>query len=98
MNIKNKLVLYKVALRSILIYYSPVCANCALSHKNRVQVMQNKFLKTILNLPWHHSTREVRKMAEIELINDLVTSLTETFIESCQSAENPLIASMYVVC
>jgi hypothetical protein len=95
MNTKNKLVLYKVALRSILIYCCPVWANCALSHKNRVQIMQNKFLKTILNLPWHHSTREVHEMAEIELINDRVASLTDKFIESCQSSENPLIASIY---
>jgi hypothetical protein len=57
--------------------------------------MQNKFLKTILNLPWHHSTREVHEMAEIELINDRVASLTDKFIESCQSSENSLIASIY---
>jgi hypothetical protein len=57
--------------------------------------MQNKFLKTILNLPRDHSTREVHEMAEIELINDRVASLTEKFIENCQSSENPLIGSIY---
>jgi hypothetical protein len=57
--------------------------------------MQKKILKTILNLPRDHSTREVHEMAEIELINDRVASLTEKFIESCQSSENPLIGSIY---
>jgi hypothetical protein len=59
--------------------------------------MQNKFLKTILSLHWYHSPREVREMAEIELINDRVASLTLKFIESCQSSGKSLIASMYVV-
>jgi hypothetical protein len=45
MNTKNKLVLYKVALRSILIYFCPSWTNCVLTHKKKIQIMQNKYLK-----------------------------------------------------
>jgi hypothetical protein len=65
---KNKLDLYKVALRSISIYCCPAWANCALTHKKKIQIMQNKYLKTIFNLPWYSSTQSVHELAEIDLI------------------------------
>jgi hypothetical protein len=95
MNTKNKLVLYKVALRSILIYCCPAWANCALTHKKKIQIMQNKYLKTIFNLPWYSSTRSVHELAEIDLISELVVSLSEKFENGCHFSENPLINSLY---
>jgi hypothetical protein len=72
MNTKNKTILYKVCLRTILLYCCPVWADCACTHKKKIQVIQNKFLKTIYNLPWHFSTGELHNLAEIDLVEDLI--------------------------
>jgi endonuclease/exonuclease/phosphatase family metal-dependent hydrolase len=95
MIVKNKLTLYKVALRSILIYCCPVWKTCALTHRNKIQIMQNKFLKTILNLPWYTSTQEVHELAEILPINELVDEISTKFENRCSFANNPLIQSLY---
>lgn len=95
MNLKNKLILYKVALRSILLYCCPVWTNCAFTHRKRIQVMQNKFLKTILNLPWYTSTQEVHELAEVLPISELVEEISTKFTDRCQFSENPLIYSLF---
>jgi hypothetical protein len=78
-NVKNKLVLNKVALRSILIYCCPAWPNCAFTHKEKTQIMQNKYLKAIFNLQWYSSTRSIHELAEIDLFNELVVNLSEFF-------------------
>jgi hypothetical protein len=52
--------------------------------------MQNKYLKTIFNLPWYSSTQSVHELAEINLISELVVSLLEKFENGCHFSENPL--------
>jgi hypothetical protein len=96
MNTKNKFVLYKVALRSILIYFCPSWTNCVLPHKKKIQIMQNKYLKTIFNVPWCSSIQSVHELAEIDLNSKLVASLPKKFEKnSCHFSENPLVNSLY---
>jgi hypothetical protein len=95
MNVKNKIILYKVALRPILMYCCPIWSKCALTHRNKIQIIQNKFLKTILNLPWYFSTRELHELAKIETIDEFINKRTVQFINNCQFAENPLINDLF---
>jgi hypothetical protein len=57
--------------------------------------MQNKYLKTIFNLPWYSSTQSVHELAEIDLISELVVSLSQIFENDCHFSENLLINSLY---
>lgn len=51
LNIDNKLLLYKVALRPAMTYASPVWGNAAVSTIHRLQVLQNKVLRMITDAP-----------------------------------------------
>jgi hypothetical protein len=95
MNMKNKIILYKVALRSILMYCCPIWSHCAITHKKKIQVMQNKVLKTILNLPWYFSTRELHELASCETVDEFVNKTTTQFVNKCQFADNPLIIDLF---
>lgn len=68
----NKLLLYKVAIRPINTYASPIFNHIAKCHIKKLQIFQNKTLKTILNVPWHTRTVTVHKDANTEMITDFM--------------------------
>jgi hypothetical protein len=45
------LTIYKTLVRPIITYAAPVCGNAAKTHLSKLQVSQNKALRTIINLP-----------------------------------------------
>lgn len=87
----NKLTLFKTVFQSILLYASPIWGNCAECHLKKLQIVQNKCLKIILNLPYDYPTVEVHKMSKIPFIKDQITKINHQFVNKLQYAENPLI-------
>jgi hypothetical protein len=76
-------------------YGCPIWANSALTHSKKIQIIQNKILKNILNLPWYFDTGEVHRLANIETIDELIRKTTEKFITNSRFLENPLIIDLY---
>lgn len=64
----NKLAVYKQIVLPMLEYGSPIWIGCAQTHLKKLQVIQNKFLKMILNLPPHTRTSEVHRLACLDPI------------------------------
>jgi hypothetical protein len=81
LNIESKLLLYKVALRPIISYAAPIFSNIANTHKKKLQTIQNKILKMILNKPWHTSSAEIHEITKMETMNEHFTKLNENFSE-----------------
>lgn len=82
LSIKNKILFYKIVLRPILLYASPVWGSAAKTHFKRLQTFQNKTLQAIQKAPWYFSTSTCHtnlRMTSIntEIKNFLITSLTE---------------------
>ena len=87
LNTENKMLLFKTALRPIYAYASPILTTIANTHINKLQIMQNKILKMILNLPWYTPTALLHEQNNIELVKDFITRLKEKFIISQQFLE-----------
>lgn len=94
LQISNKILLFKCVFRSILTYGFPAWRNCAKSHRTRLQKMQNKLLKMMLNLdPWH-PTEDVHQQAKVELLDTFIDRLFRNFLLNCSMSDNPLIAGL----
>lgn len=78
----NKLHLYKVALRPIFSYACPVFVEMAETHYKRLQVLQNKTLKMMLNLPWRYATTTLHEDAEMETVHQFFQRLSTNFQSS----------------
>lgn len=87
LSLHNKLLIIKSIFFAIIYYGCPVWGHCARSHINKLQVVQNKLLKLVYNLPRDFSTRRLHSLADIELVPDKIQRLTNNFILRCQSSE-----------
>ena len=65
LDINSKLLLYKVAIRPIICYASPIFFHMAHTHHKKLQTLQNKLLRMILNVPWDTSTSEIHIQTNI---------------------------------
>lgn len=87
LNTKSKLLLYKVGIRPVFTYASPILNQVAKSHKKKLQVCQNKILKMIFNLPWDTRTSELHELAEIPMVTEFIEQLTESFEQRLQISD-----------
>lgn len=79
LSVDNKILLFKTALRPIYTYACPLYSSIAKTHLLKVQRLQNKILKMILDLPWHTSTTLLHDENDIELVNVFTSRLEEKF-------------------
>lgn len=75
LSVVNKLATYKQVVLPMLLYGSPVWMGCAQTHLKKLQVVQNRFLKMILNLPHNTRTTEVHRLANLDPIITRITNL-----------------------
>lgn len=92
---RNKTLTYKVIIRPIFLYALPVWCDCALTHRKRLQIFQNKILKMCLGLPWRYPTEDLHKDAEMELVQQFIDKVNLQFKSRCGSSSNPLISTLY---
>jgi Reverse transcriptase (RNA-dependent DNA polymerase) len=94
LNYNNKLLIFKNIFHPILLYASPVWGNCANIHLRTLQTTQNKILKLILNKPFYYKTSKLHSKTNIQLIKDIISKRTNTFISKCNQSNNPLISNI----
>ncbi len=90
----NKMLLYKSVIRPKITYASPVWYGMSQSNLNKLQVTQNKILKTIHGLPRRFSTRTLHEIARIDMVKDHVLRQTENFFTKCSSSNHRLIRQL----
>lgn len=89
---ENKILIFKVVFQCVLLYGSPVWGNCAITHRKRLQVKQNKILKMTLDLPWFFSTSTLHEDTGVRTIFDKIQCSNIKFQNSCAMLDNPLIS------
>jgi hypothetical protein len=82
----NKLLLYKACIRPILCYGVEAWFNCAITHKKKLQIMQNKCLKIIKNRHWRYSTFDLHQETNVPMIESFGEKM-----QCCRFSENPII-------
>jgi hypothetical protein len=89
--LKPKLMLYRSYIRPILTYACPVFANAAKTHLNKLQVLQNKNLRMVLNAPFRTRIKTLHKKTNMPTISEFITKLTEKFYARASGSSNRLV-------
>mgnify|MGYP006314208429 FL=1 len=84
LNIKNKLLIYKLAIRPIFTYACPAFIKISKNHIKRLQILQNKTLKMIMDRPRYERTSDLHLETQVPMVSDYLGKLTDKFNENQQ--------------
>lgn len=80
LNRKNKILLYRMCIRPIMTYGCQVWSKrCAKTYLKKLQVIQNKNLKIIFNLPRRYSTNRLHRVYQQEMFAVVINNITQRF-------------------
>lgn len=85
LNPTNKLLLYKSCIRPVFMYAAPLLENMAHANILKLQRLQNKTLKMLMDLPWYFKTESLHEICEMELVGDFISRLSTKHHEQQQS-------------
>jgi len=82
-------------IRPILTYAAPAWSG-RVSDTNlyKLQVIQNKYLRTALNKPYYTRTRDLHRDAKVPHIGDVIVAATDKFYQKTSHSTNPLITAL----
>jgi len=79
LDVRNKLLIYKLAIRPIFTYGCPAFESMAKTHLQKLQVLQNKFLRIVLNKSRYERIIDLHTEAKVPSIEDYVGKLQANF-------------------
>ena len=91
LNIPNKILLYKLLLRSMITYAAPVWSSTSPTNYRHLQVYQSKCLHVIGDLPRRTPISNLHGHLQIIPIHQFIYHITDKFFVSCPMHPNPLI-------
>jgi Reverse transcriptase (RNA-dependent DNA polymerase) len=94
LSLKNKNLLFKSIIRPILSYGAPIWKHSAWTHRKKLQIIQNKTLKIINNLPWRFSTAELHNLTNYQLLDNFIDSLSTKFFDGCAHSPFEIIRNI----
>jgi hypothetical protein len=79
LHVENKILIYKLAIRPILTYGLPALSEISKSQVKRLQIIQNKALKMILDRSHFEHTQVIHDDTNMPLMANFICKLTENF-------------------
>lgn len=79
LDVRNKLLIYKLAIRPIFTYGCPAFESMAKTHLQKLQVLQNKFLRIVLNKSRYEKIKDLHTEAKVPSIEEYVRKLQANF-------------------
>ena len=79
LDVRNKLLIYKLAIRPIFTYGCPAFETMAKTHIQKLQVLQNKFLRIVLNKTRYDRITDLQTEAKTPSIEEYVGKLQTNF-------------------
>lgn len=92
----NKVLLYKAMILPIITYGAPLIFRIAIKNLKKLQVLQNKFLKLILQVPVRFRTYRLHYLCNIELLADLFAKLQLNYTNKLINKDNRLVQDLSV--
>ena len=93
----NKLAVYKQIIAPAVFYAAPVWESCAQTHRNKIQVAQNRILRMILDCPYDTRITDLHQEAATPRVDAKITETKTKFVHKCQHSEYALISGLYIV-
>lgn len=94
LSLKNKNLLFKSIIRPILTYGAPIWRHSAWSHRKKLQIIQNKCLKIIEDLPWRFPTVHLHNLTKYQFLDDHIESLSTKFFDGCAHSSFQIIRNI----
>lgn len=94
LSLHNKNIIFKTIIRPIMIYGFTVWRKAAKTNIKKLQIIQNKALKIIHNLPWRYSTKDLHELYHYPMINDYISSLNSNLKAKCEASTFPLLLEL----
>ncbi len=79
LSLSNSIILYKTIIRPLLLYACPIWTNAAKYNINKIQIIQNKFLRTITQAPWFISNKQLHHEFNLNPIAHHIAFLANNF-------------------
>jgi len=76
------LVVYKALILPTLTYACPIWNSAARTNFNKLEIVQNKFLRRIIKAPWFVSNNQIQHELDIPPIKEYINHLAQTFFSS----------------
>ena len=87
LKIECGITLFKTIIRPSLTYACPIWGGAAKRNLDKLQIVQNKFLRRIIKAPWYLSNKQIRYELQIEKLNMYIRRLSEKFFEDLAKAD-----------
>lgn len=95
LNLNNKILLYTMCIRPILTYGCQAWfEKAAKTHTKKLQIIQNKNLKIIHNLPLRYSTDQLHTKYGHRLLTTTLRDLTLSFNDRCRNSNYVIIRNL----
>ena len=95
LSIENKLKIYKTIIKPIWTYGIPLWGTAAMSHINKIEVIQAKILRTIVNGPWYVRNEDIRRDLGIPTVKEEISRYPEKYKSRIATHPNRLAAETY---
>ena len=89
---ENKLKIYKTIEKPIWTYGIPLWGTAAMSRINKIETMQTKILRMIVNIPWYVRNEDIRRDLRIPTVKQVISSYAERYKERIATHSNRLAA------
>ncbi|GBN47825.1 RNA-directed DNA polymerase from mobile element jockey [Araneus ventricosus] len=80
LSLNNKWLIYLAYLRPILAYASPVWACTAKTHLNKLEFLENKTIRMIINACWYQRNADLRQALKIPSLKEFSQKLAKNFL------------------
>jgi hypothetical protein len=94
LTIPNKILLYKLLLRSMITYVAPVWSSKSLTNYRHLQVFQSKCLRVKGDFPRRAPISYLHAHLQMIQICQFIHHLADKFFASCPAHSNPLIRNI----
>jgi hypothetical protein len=91
MSTKTKVTIYRQIVRPAKMYGSAMWGNVSNTQLQKLQVVQNKFLRAAFNAPWFVRNSQLHREANLPIIREFVHDVARRFFESAAEHPNPFV-------
>nr|KAH0807576.1 hypothetical protein GEV33_015215 [Tenebrio molitor] len=88
---KNKITIYRTIVRPAMMYGVAIWGNVANTQLQKLQVVQNKFLRAFFNAPWLVRNAQLHWEANLPTIREYRQDVAGKFFENAANHPNPLV-------
>lgn len=94
MSTEAKVQLYTTIVRPTMTYGCAVWAECAETHRSRLQKIQNRALRAALRLPQFARTADVHRQCDVPMLDTFIDRLNSNFFADLGDHPNPLVRQL----